>query len=128
PRLHFNLAEALWRAGDPTAAETAAEKAAALSDGQLGALRDGLLGNLRYDEARALGDLEGPPAQTQTQPPPRPEAGDPFERLERAIEKVGQARQHFVQGAIALERQGAGDGAALRRNLERALLLERALR
>ena len=43
----YNLALALWQAGQLDEAETAAEQAATLSDGALNPLRDGLLGPAR---------------------------------------------------------------------------------
>lgn len=89
--LAYNLALARWRAGEPDAAEIAAEKAAALSSGRLNALRDGLLGNVRYQAARATED----PGQ--------------------GLELAKQARDHFLRGALAPD-----SGDELSRNLERA--------
>lgn len=89
--LAYNLALARWRAGEPDAAEVAAEKAAALSSGRLNALRDGLLGNVRYQAARATED----PGQ--------------------GLELAKQARDHFLRGALAPD-----SGDELSRNLERA--------
>lgn len=109
-RLNYNLALALWRSGQADAAETAAEKAAALSKGAFNSLRDGILGNLRFDQAKALDAEQGKPEQR-------------IPNLEKAVELAGKARGHFQRGAL-----GAGDNRALVRNLERALQLEKELR
>lgn len=97
--LHYNLALAYWRAGNSGEAEIAAEKAATLSDGKLGALRDGVLGNLKFDAARAKLAGEQPD-------------------LSGALEQAHKARDHFVHGATA-----PGAPAELARNVERALKL-----
>jgi len=89
----YNLALALWRAGELDEAEAAAEQTATLSDGRLNALRDGLLGNLRYTAAKAA------------------EAED----LRAALGLAEQARSHYLRGAVA-----PGARAELARNLERA--------
>lgn len=92
--LSYNLALALWRAGQLDEAETAAETAATLSDGALAHLRDGLLGNLRYtaaQEKEAAGDLEGAAALAR------------------------QARDHLLRGALSEDAP-----AEIARNLERA--------
>jgi len=92
----YNLALARWRAGDAEAAETAAERAATLSDGALSHLRDGLLGTLRYAAAQAKQS----------------------EDLPAALELAERARSNFLRGALS-----EAAGPALRRNLERANLL-----
>jgi hypothetical protein len=96
--LHYNLALALWRAGQAHDAEIAAEKAATLSDGELAPLRDGILGNTKMDEAQAK--LSG-------------DAPD----LQAALAAAQKARDHFLHGA-------SGEPLPeLVRNLERALQL-----
>ena len=115
PKLHYNLAQALWRAGDLDAAETAAEKAATLGGPRLEGLRDGLLGNLRYDQARQMGEEKVDPKEQQG-------------KLEAAIEKAGQARRHLQRGALALETDERGSGAQLMRNLERTIQLQKKLK
>jgi hypothetical protein len=97
--LQYNLALALWRAGDATAAEIAAEKAATLSDGRLASLRDGIHGNLKIDEAQHKLGGEQPD-------------------LQGALSAAQKARDHFVHGAAM-----RGAPAELTRNLERALAL-----
>ena len=77
-------------------AETAAEQAATLSDGEFNPLRDGLLGNVRYAAARKV------------------EAED----LRAALGLAEQARAHYLRGAVALDGR-----PELARNLERALRL-----
>ena len=99
PRVHYNLALALWRAGDAGAAEIAAEQAATLSDGRLVPLRDGILGNLKMGEAQAKLAGEQPD-------------------LQAALGLAQKARDHFLHGAA-----NAGAPAELTRNLERALQL-----
>ncbi len=99
PRVHYNLALALWRAGDAAEAELAAEKAATLSDGRLVPLRDGIFGNLRMSEAQ--GKLAG-------------EQPD----LQAALGAAQKARDHFLHGAAE-----PAAPAELTRNLERALQL-----
>jgi hypothetical protein len=111
--LQWNLALASWRAGDLAAAETAAEKYAALDRGARVDLHAGLLGAVRHDEAMALqaqADAAGgqPPADG-AQP------ADPLPLLEAAKKKAETARDHFVRGA------GASASPELRRNLERSL-------
>lgn len=107
--LNYNLALTLWRKGDADEAETAAEKAATLSEGELDALRDGILGNLRFEAALKK-------AQKQTKAEPRSKI------LEAALELMVQARKHYQRGAL---RPGAG--VTLARNLERALRKEKDL-
>lgn len=92
----YNLALALWKAGQADEAETAAEQAATLSDGEFNPLRDGLLGNVRYAAARKV------------------EAED----LRAALGLAEQARAHYLRGAVALDGR-----PELARNLERALRL-----
>lgn len=99
PRVHYNLALALWRAGDAAEAEIAAEKAATLSDGKLVPLRDGIFGNLRMSEAQGKLAAEQPD-------------------LQAALGAAQKARDHFLHGAAE-----AGAPAELTRNLERALQL-----
>lgn len=97
PELHYNHALALWRAGQPDAAEAAAERAAAYSDGRLAALRDGIVGNLRFEQSVAR--------EQQAQP-----------NLAQALALAEAAREHFERGAL---REHAP--AELARNLERTL-------
>lgn len=111
--LQWNLALACWRAGDLAAAETAAEKYAALDRDARVDLHAGLLGAVRHDEARALqaqadADAGQPPAAGA---PP----SDPLPLLEAAKKKAEVARDHFVRGAAAHATP------ELRRNLERSL-------
>lgn len=97
--VQYNLALALWRAGQPQEAEIAAEKAATLSDGALAALRDGILGNVQMDAAQK---------HLAAQPPD----------LQAALQSAQKARDDFVHGAVM-----ADAPAELARNLERALKL-----
>lgn len=99
PRRCYNLALALWRAGRLEEAQTEAERAATLSNGELSALRDGILGNVQLQRARAEKDLR------------------------KALALAERARDLFLAGAT---RSGATD--ALRRNYERALRLVDELR
>lgn len=96
--LHYNLALALWRAGQPHDAEIAAEKAATLSDGALAPLRDGILGNAKMDAAQQKLGGEQPD-------------------LQAALGAAHKARDHFVHGAASMP------SPELVRNLERALAL-----
>lgn len=90
--LSYNLALALWRAGDRDGAETAAETAATLSDGRLAGLRDGVLGNLRYELAQEISEQD----------------------LAIALQLARQARDNYLRGSLASETP------ELYRNLERA--------
>ena len=123
PRLNYNLALALWRIGAMEAAETAAEKAAALSRGRLEVRRDGILGNIRYDQARAVVDT-----RPSTAPVPQPggKAVQPGRGpdLQKALDLVGQAKTHFLRGATASQ---PADPVLLR-NLERAIRFEEELK
>jgi tetratricopeptide (TPR) repeat protein len=94
PELHYNLALALWRAGERDEAETAAEKAASLSAGKLAGLRDGILGNLRFEQSAAVEPTD----------------------LPRALQLAEQARDLYLAGASRERTPGE-----LVRNLERAL-------
>lgn len=114
PELQWNLALASWRAGELAAAETAAEKYAALDKSARPELHAGLLGAVRHDEAMALAakaDAAGaaPPAG----PDAKPE--DPLPLLEQALAKANQARDYFVRGATATPTP------ELLRNTERSL-------
>ena len=113
-RLNFNLALSLWRTGDEDAAETAAEKAAALGSTTFDGLRDGILGNLRYDKARTVAAAKVDPQKE-------------FDNLGRALYFAKMARQHFQRGALKLEKRKPGSGAELLRNLERSIRLEEEL-
>ena len=123
PRLNYNLALALWRIGAMEAAETAAEKAAALSQGRLDARRDGILGNIRYDQARQIADAKAPPARAPGSGAGVPEQGSGPD-LQKALELVGQSKDHFLRGAMASQPVDP----VLLRNLERALVLEEELK
>lgn len=90
--LSYNLALALWRAGDRDGAETAAERAATLSDGRLAGLRDGVLGNLRYELAQEISEQD----------------------LAVALQLAQQARDNYLRGSLTSETP------ELYRNLERA--------
>lgn len=114
PRLNYNLALSLWRTGDEDAAETAAEKAAALGRTVFEGLRDGILGNLRFEKARIV-------AAAKVDPPKE------VDKLERALYFARMARQHFQRGSLRLEKRRPGAGAELLRNLERAIRLEEEL-
>jgi tetratricopeptide (TPR) repeat protein len=114
PRLNYDLALACWRVGEMDAAETAAEKAAALSKGRFDARRDGILGSLRYDRARQLA-ADTKDQQTELQ------------NLRQALELATQARGHFQRGALASEGERQGSGAVLVRNLERTIRLQKEL-
>ena len=107
--LSYNLALTLWRLGQRDAAETAAERAAAV--GGYDGLRDGVLGNLRYDQAREISQRAA-------------ESADEVRALEEAITTVGTALDHYQRGVLELEARAPTSGAALLRNLERALALE----
>ena len=118
--LQYDLALASWRAGDLSAAETAAEKYAALAKNARADLHRGLLGAIRHDEAklleaRAAAAGSAPPpavAPGGTEPPP-PE--DPLPMLEQALAKANQGKEHFVAGAKS------GTTPELLRNTERTL-------
>jgi len=111
--LQWNLALASWRAGDLAAAETAAEKYAAMAKNARVDLHAGLLGAVRHDEAKAFEAQAGsPPATAGGEPAP-----DPLPLLEQALLKATQARDHFVRGA------SANASAELLRNTERSLRL-----
>jgi tetratricopeptide (TPR) repeat protein len=115
--LQWNLALASWRAGDLAAAETAAEKYAAMAKNARVDLHAGLLGAFRHDEAKALeAQVGSPPATAGGEPAP-----DPLPLLEQALQKATQARDHFVRGA------SANASAELLRNTERSLRLIEAL-
>ena len=90
--LRYNLAVALWRAGDRDGAETEAERAATLSDGRLAGLRDGVLGNLRYELAQETSGQD----------------------LAVALQLAQQARDNYLRGSLTSETP------ELYRNLERA--------
>ncbi|MCA8942908.1 MAG: hypothetical protein KDB80_10145 [Planctomycetes bacterium] len=96
--LAYNLALARWKSGDADGAETAAEKAAAMSKGRLRPLRDGLVGNLRFEAARAATESD----------------------LQHALELARQSKVCFAHGAASASRE---ERAPLVRNLERALRL-----
>ena len=113
--LNYNLALALWRSGDADGAETAAEKASALAQGEFDGLRDGILGNLRYDKARALADAEVEPQKE-------------VEQLENAVKAAGTARNHFERSAVELFKRSPAGSAEVQRNLERAIKLEEELK
>ena len=108
--LNYNLATTLWRLREADEAETAAEKAATLSEGRLDALRDGILGNLRFEAA-----LKKAAEETKDQPPSK--------ILEQALGLMVQARKHYQRGAVRPQA-----GPALGRNLERAIRKEEELR
>ncbi len=125
--LQWNLALASWRAGDLAAAETAAEKYAALAKDARPDLHRGLLGAVRFAEAQQLeGEADAMqhgatvPGGGAAVPPPAagaPPAAppDPLPLLERALDKAKQAKEHFVAGAAAKATP------ELLRNTERAL-------
>ncbi len=100
-KLHYNLALALWRAGQTAEAETHAEMAATLSGGKLAPLRDGLLGNLRFAAAQSKAE----------------------EDLKEALKLAKSARRFYQSGALL----PSAAQPELRRNLERALLLQKEL-
>ena len=111
--LQWNLALASWRSGELAAAETAAEKYAALAKDARTDLHAGLLGAVRHDEAKAL---QAKADSLGTSPPAagaQPE--DPLPLLEQALAKAQQARDHFVRGA------SARPTSELLRNTERTL-------
>jgi hypothetical protein len=126
PDLQWNLALASWRAGDLPAAETAAEKYAALATSPRTDLHRGLLGAVRFDEAKAL-EAQADALLSAGQPaPPVPMPGqaggpspeqppDPLPLLEQALAKALQAKDHFVAGGVA------APSPELVRNTERAL-------
>lgn len=116
--LQWNLALASWRAGDLVAAETAAEKYAALSKNARTDLHAGLLGAVRHAEAMAL-ELQADQA-TQTPPsaaaaPGGEQPADALPMLEQALQKATQAKDWFVRGASAKATP------ELLRNMERSL-------
>lgn len=123
PRLNYNLALACWRVGEMDAAETAAEKAAALSKGRLDVRRDGILGNIRYDQARAIADAKpAPPSQpVPGAKAPAPSAGPD---LQKALDLLGQAKNHYLRAASASQ---PADKILLR-NFERAIRFEEELK
>jgi tetratricopeptide (TPR) repeat protein len=126
--LQWNLAFASLRAGDLAAAETAAEKYAALARQPRVDLHAGLLGAVRYTEAQrtandalaALAAASAPPAAAGAVAPPTPPA-DPLPQLEAAKKKATEARDHFVRAAAARP------SVELQSNTERSLRLIDAL-
>jgi len=117
--LQWNLALASWRAGDLAAAETAAEKYAAMDRAARTGLHAGLLGAVRHDEAKAL-QAQADAVRVDEHLPPSPTPGgqppaDPLPLLEQAKQKAEAARDHFVRGA---EAEALPE---LLRNLERSL-------
>jgi tetratricopeptide (TPR) repeat protein len=128
PDLQYDLALASWRAGELAAAEIAVEKFAAQSAGAGADLHAGVLGGVRYDEAKALehkadgllaagGQPAVPVAPGQSTEKPE----DPLALLEQALAKVTQAKDHFVQGAVAAR------SPELLRNTERAVRYQNEL-
>ncbi|MBL8752196.1 MAG: hypothetical protein JNK15_02755 [Planctomycetes bacterium] len=116
--LQWNLALAAWRSGDLPAAETAAEKYAAMAKDARPDLHAGLLGAVRHDEALALSGKGDELLQSAASGQP-PAAGakqdDPLPVFEQALAKATAARDHFVRGAQAAATP------ELVRNTERAL-------
>lgn len=117
--LHYDLALAEWRAGNLAAAEEAIERYAAAPGSRLD-LHRGLLGNLRYTEAKALGDAAAEPAAPAVAPNGAAPAAppDPVALLEQAVQKARTARDEFVRAA-ASDRAGA----EIARNTERSVRL-----
>lgn len=115
PRLRYNLALALWRAGDGDGAEVAAEKAAADGGGVFEGLRDSILGHVRYDRARKMADGKIEPAKE-------------VEVLTKAVEMIGRSRDYLQRGAMALSQNRSASAPEVIRNLERAIKLEEDLR
>jgi len=104
--LQWNLALASWRAGDLAAAETAAEKYAALDRHARTDLHRGMLGAVRHGEAQALEAEADALSQGAGAPPAmtgEPDAAppDPLPLLEQALAKARQAKDHFVAAAAA---------------------------
>ncbi|MFN9947425.1 MAG: hypothetical protein ACK56S_11300 [Planctomycetota bacterium] len=116
--LQWNLALASWRAGDLAAAETAAEKYAALAKDAQPALHAGLLGAVRHGEAQAL-SAQADAAEAAAgagQPPAGGAAATvPLPLLQQAQAKAVAARDHFARGAAA------APSPELQRNFERSL-------
>jgi tetratricopeptide (TPR) repeat protein len=118
--LQWNLALASWRAGDLAAAETAAEKYAALATDARVDLHRGLLGAVRFAEAQAREAeaetlLQGGGAPPTAPADPEAAPPDPLPVLQAALAKAKQAKEHFVAGAAAKATP------ELLRNTERAL-------
>jgi tetratricopeptide (TPR) repeat protein len=104
--LQWNLALASWRAGDLAAAETAAEKYAALAKHARTDLHRGMLGAVRHGEAQALEAeadalLQGAGGPPATAGEPEAAPPDPLPLLEQALAKARQAKDHFVAAAAA---------------------------
>lgn len=126
--LQWNLALANLRAGDLAAAETAAEKYAAMARQPRVDLHAGLLGAVRYTEAQrtandalaALAAASAPPAAAGAAAPATPPA-DPLPQLEAAKKKATEALDHFVRAAAARP------SVELQSNTERSLRLVDAL-
>ncbi|MFN7671202.1 MAG: hypothetical protein ACK5S5_12205 [Planctomycetota bacterium] len=118
--LQWNLALASWRAGDLAAAETAAEKYAALAKDAQPALHAGLLGVVRHGEAEALSAQADAAEAAEAAGAGQPPAGgaaptDPLPLLQQAKAKAEAARDHFARGAAA------APSPELQRNFERSL-------
>ncbi len=127
--LAFDTAMAAWRAGEFDEAETAADQAASLSDGELTPLREGLLGAIHYKRAQdAFRQALSPSASPGAAPgnPQDPAAGDPAAAVPDFASALGlstRAENAFLRAAL-------GDAENLRhaRNYERALQLSAAIR
>ena len=130
PELQFDLAMALWRAGQHQEARAAAEQYVRLAGKSVRQeLYDGLLGAIAYDEAKALeaqadAVAAAPPAMPPMVDPNDPQAGagampaappDPLPMLKSALGKVNTARDNFFD---AIEARRTPE---LLRNAERSL-------
>ncbi|MBK8097124.1 MAG: tetratricopeptide repeat protein [Planctomycetes bacterium] len=130
PELQFDLAMALWRAGQHQEARAAAEQYVRLAGKSVRQeLYDGLLGAIAYDEAKALeaqadAVASAPPPMPPVVDPNDPQAGagatptappDPLPMLKSALGKVNTARDNFFD---AIEARRTPE---LLRNAERSL-------
>jgi tetratricopeptide (TPR) repeat protein len=125
--LQWNLAMALWRAGELASAEQAVERYAAQAAAPRADLHSGLLGAIRYGEAKAIEGAADeiartgvhaapPPAPVQGGPPPAAPPADPLPLLEQALAKAQQARDYLVRGGTS-----SATAPEVARNAERAL-------
>ena len=123
----YNLALSLWRKGELLAAEEAIERYAAMAGGGRGELHHGMLGNLRYEEAKAL-EAMGDAPPTKPAPPSSPQPGQaaakpaeqpsPSQIYDQAIDKAKAAKSEFMRAIAA-----SATAAEVARNTQRSLQL-----
>ena len=123
----YNLALSLWRKGELLAAEEAIDRYAAMAGGGRGELHHGMLGNLRYEEAKAL-EAMGDAPPTKPAPPSSPQPGQaaakpaeqpsPSQIYDQAIDKAKAAKSEFMRAIAA-----SATAAEVARNTQRSLQL-----